>query len=75
MSTATPTPLRIRTPYYHPSRGGHAPGDLRDAFAEAVEAGRGDPNQTVELRDQTVTLARVAGLLWNCRDVMPGDLC
>jgi hypothetical protein len=41
---------------YNPAVGGHAPGDIRDAFAEAVDAYErwddGDPEPTVEVRDQ-----------------------
>ena len=61
--------------YYKPSRGGHAPGDLRDAFIAALDAYEawetGEPEPTVELRDEQVTLTRLCGLLWNCTDVLP----
>jgi hypothetical protein len=59
---------------YSPGRGGHAPGDVRNAFLEGVEAmWNGDRNPVVELRDQQVPLAEVCGLLWNCNDVLPGN--
>ena len=61
---------------YRPSRGGHAPGDVRDAFLEAIDAHQawqdGEPEPTVDLRDQAVPISRVCGLLWNCSDVLPG---
>jgi hypothetical protein len=63
---------------FHPARGGHAPGDLRDAFCEAVDAfdqwKAGAPEPTVELREQQLPISAVFGLLWNCSDIMPGDL-
>ena len=62
--------------FYTPARGGHAPGDLRDAFCEAVDAyedwKEGDPEPTVELRDKQVLISTVFGLLWNCSDTLPG---
>jgi hypothetical protein len=60
---------------YKPGRGGHAPGDLRNAFLEALDAyeswedGAAEPD--VELRDRQVKLSAVAGLLWNCSDIVP----
>ena len=61
---------------YRPARGGHAPGDLRNAFLEAVEAfevwEEGSPEPTVEVRDQPIRLSVLCGLLWNCSDIMPG---
>jgi hypothetical protein len=43
---------------YHPGRGGHAPGDLRDAFAEAVEdyIYGGSPEPFVDVRGHKVSL-------------------
>ena len=61
---------------YLPSRGGHAPGDVRDAFLEALdiyvnrEVGAAEP--MVELREQQVSLCQLCGLLWNCTDILPG---
>ncbi|MDP9165814.1 MAG: hypothetical protein M3O32_07105 [Actinomycetota bacterium] len=46
---------------------GHVASDLRDAFAERLA------DLSVPLND--ATLARLAGLLWNCTDVMPSGLC
>jgi hypothetical protein len=36
----------------------------------------GDDKQesSVELREQQIPISRVCGLLWNCSDIMPGDL-
>lgn len=63
---------------YKPAIGGHAPGDLRDAFGEAVDAYEqwedGAPEPTVELREQPVPISTVCGLLWNCADQLPGLL-
>ena len=61
---------------FNPSRGGHAPGDLRDAFLAGTDAlqswNAGDPEPCVELRDQVVPVSTVAGLLWSCTDILPG---
>jgi hypothetical protein len=68
-------PLLVQS-RYSPARGGHAPGDLRDAFLEAAQAyfdkKPGEPEPTVELREQRVPISKVFGLLWNCTDQMPG---
>lgn len=64
--------------FYLPSRGGHAPGDLREAFADAVDAfeawGGSDPGPTIEVRGGRLTVRAVCGLLWNCSDVMPSTM-
>jgi hypothetical protein len=64
--------------YYSPARGGHAPGDIRDAFVEAVDAyggwKAGQPEPMVDVREQRLTIRQVCGLLWNCSDCMPSDL-
>ena len=57
-------------------RGGHAPGHLRDAFHDWVEAGT--PTEfNIELNggDATVTARWIRGQLWNCSDTMPSSLC
>jgi hypothetical protein len=62
--------------HYKPHLGGHAPGDLRDAFHVAVDAvgeWEAGPEPKVELRDKQVPVSRVFGLLWNCSDTLPGD--
>lgn len=60
---------------YQPARGGHAPGDVRDAFLEAVNCyaqwDDGEPEPTVEVRGRAVSLSTVCGLLWNCSDIVP----
>jgi hypothetical protein len=69
-------------PYYHGRRGGHAPGHIRDAFCEAVHAFMGwdgtGPEPTVALEvnyePQPVTVSTMCGLVWNCSDVLPGEL-
>lgn len=62
--------------FYEPRVGGHAPGDLRDAFLDAVEGLRrrrpGTPIPLVEVREQQVPLLALCGLLWNCSDILPG---
>ena len=64
---------------YSPARGGHAPGDVRDAFLEALEDMRGwrtgTPEPTAEVRGQAIPISRLCGLLWNCTDIMPGHAC
>ena len=64
--------------FYSPARGGHAPGDLRDAFAEAVDAFAawrdGDAEPRVEVRERPVPISALCGLLWNCRDALPSLL-
>src|SRR4051812_9601520 len=61
--------------FYNPARGGHAPGDVRAAFAAAIEAydswEAGEAEPTVELREQQVSISNICGLLWNCTDTMP----
>jgi hypothetical protein len=60
---------------YSPARGGHAPGDVRDAFFAAVEAYDAweisEPEPTVELRGQRVPISQMCGLLWNCTEPEP----
>jgi hypothetical protein len=68
----------LKQSFYKAARGGHAPGDVRDAFCEAVDAyeawGDGEPEPSVEVRDQQVPINEVFGLLWNCIDVLPGSV-
>ena len=56
---------------YNPSRGGHAPGHLRNRFFELVETGEND----IDVKGEYPDIAKVSGLLWNCTDIMPGILC
>jgi hypothetical protein len=64
--------------FYKPGRGGHAPGDLRDAFRDALlafdEWQPGQPEPGVKLRDQVVPISDVFGLLWDCSDILPSTL-
>jgi hypothetical protein len=61
--------------FYSARRGGHVPGDVRDAFCEALEAfvswNDGEEEPTVELRERQVPISRIFGLLWNCSDILP----
>jgi death-on-curing protein len=65
----------LHASFFSASRGGHAPGDLRDAFEDALEAfqiwEQGRPEPTVDLREQRLPISRVCGLLWNCSDILP----
>ena len=64
------------------SYGGHAPGHVRDAFCKAVYAfhrwdGTGpEPKVEFEVNYQPtlISLSEACGLVWNCTDVLPGDL-
>lgn len=68
----------MRGSFYTAARGGHAPGDLRDAFEEAIDAYEvwnvGEPEPSVELREQDVPISKVFGLLWNCSDILSNRL-
>ena len=65
----------LRGSTYSPLRGGHAPGDVRDAFLEAIVAfmewAEGEPEPTVELCNRPVPICNVCGVLWNCSDTIP----
>ena len=71
-----PTQSVLAYSFYKPARGGHAPGDLRNAFLEAIEAyegwDEGQPEPEIEVRDRMMPISRVCGLVWNCSDIMPG---
>lgn len=59
---------------FDPRRGGHAPGHLREAFGEWAD----DTSQAVIAvgYDETeVPVSWLFGVLWNCSDIMPADLC
>lgn len=60
-------------------RAGHAPHDLREAFAGALylfmQSKVGDPLQPVDLQGMQVDLVKLTGLLWNCRDIAPRTTC
>lgn len=64
-----------------PRYDGHAPGHVRDMFLNAIEAfyrwrGKG-PAPTVEFEvhclPRQISLSEACGLLWNCRDILPGS--
>ena len=59
---------------YAPQRGGHAPSHLREAFEAWVAADR-PPAIEVGMDKTTVSARRLRGILWNCSDTMPSDLC
>jgi hypothetical protein len=62
-------------------RSGHAPGHVRDAFCNAVEAfvawKPGEPEPSVEYEvnhePRQVPVSHMCGLLWNCTDILPGN--
>jgi hypothetical protein len=60
---------------YNPARGGSAPGDLRAAFEEAVDAvcgwNDGEPEPTVDVRGRKMAVSAVCGLLWNSEEILP----
>jgi hypothetical protein len=53
---------------YNPSRGGRAPGHLRDEFKELVY-------EDSDAATEQGRLERLCGLLWNCSQIMPSALC
>lgn len=61
---------------YSPSKGGHAPNHIRDAFLEILDRMEdrepGEPVPSVEIGDREMSISDVCGLLWNCTDVLPG---
>jgi hypothetical protein len=69
----------IKFSEFSPSRGGHAPGDLRDSFIDSVDVieqwDASQPEPTVELRGHQVPVTRIIGLLWNCSDILGGPVC
>lgn len=60
---------------YSPSRGGHAPGHLREAFADWALAGSSSRMVVVGFDEQEKSAEWLLGQLWNCTDIMPSDLC
>ena len=63
-------------------KNGHAPGHVRDTACAAFEAwidwDGNDPEPTVEYEihrePHPISISRAAGLVWNCTDIVPGDL-
>ena len=60
--------IEYRKLHFTPSRGGHAPDTLRVEFEELV-------CDASDVAAQEERLERLCGLLWNCTDIMPSDLC
>jgi hypothetical protein len=68
--------------YYGHRKGGHAPRHIRDAACEAfqafIECDGDGPEPTVEVeihyKPRTMSISQVMGLVWNCSDILPGDL-
>lgn len=62
---------------FKPARGGHAPGDIRDAFLDVLGDLRrwspGTPEPAAEVRDRQMPLSALCGLLWNCTDALPSS--
>lgn len=64
--------LAHRSMRYDPRRGGHAPGHLRDAFCDWVEAGmRDDEVGAGVLYEGPRPLRWLLGQLHNCSDILP----
>jgi len=58
---------------YSASRGGHAPGHLREAFLDYILSD--SQNATVVIDEQERPLKWLLGQFWNCSDILPGDVC
>lgn len=60
-------------------RNGHAPGHVREAFLNAIDAfvswAEGEPEPTIEFEvnyePHQIPISRACGLLWNCTDIVP----
>src|SRR4051812_10301256 len=56
-------------------RDGHAPGHVREMFADVVDVYTewkvGQPEPTVEFDDDELSLSKAARRLYNCTDVLP----
>lgn len=59
---------------YKASRGGHAPGHLREALIEYISDVDG-PVGIVDVEGQEKPLRWLLGQLWNCTDIMPSMFC
>lgn len=60
---------------YKASRGGHAPGHLRDALLEYLNEGSDLDTVVVGEEERIVPLRWLVGQLWNCTDVLPQEYC
>jgi hypothetical protein len=65
---------RTGSTVYPYGNGGHAKGHLRDAFTMMAE-GDGPEWQLLQHDGLPLTEQRLIDLLWNCTDIMPGNLC
>jgi hypothetical protein len=59
------------TTAYKFGHGGHVGGHLRDAFEDFIDG----PHEEHFHNGKQLDLLALTGMLWNCTDVMPGDLC
>jgi len=89
MPTETRTADRLLTGRrYNPARGGHAPGHLRNAFCDWWEyhcyLDDREYDCDLDYLDDLVSVGDygdrrpvrwLVGRLWNCTDIMPGDIC
>jgi hypothetical protein len=61
-------------------RTGHAPGDIRDTFRNAVyesmdRDGHGpEPTIELEIQPRPITISKAHGLVWHCTDIIPGNV-
>lgn len=72
MNTPVP-PAPVGRRRWSPSRGGHAPGHIRERFSDWLEAGQ--PEQFENRDERVLTRDQILGQLWNCTDIMPSDMC
>lgn len=60
---------------FKPSRGGHAPGHLRELFVRLVDCEIEGDDDMPEIDGRKRTVDWLYGQLWNCTDTIPGDCC
>ena len=59
----------------------HAPGHVREMFVEAMKSyyrwkdGGPEPTVTYEINYEPheITISEACGILWNCKDILPGE--
>lgn len=60
---------------YNPSRGGHAPGHIRDAFLDYINNQVNEEGDKLDekayIDDSPVSIHWLIGQLWNCTDIIP----
>jgi len=71
-----PVPYTKPRRRYHPGRGGHAPGHLREAFLDWLDVYvEMTPEETtpppVEISGEMRPISWLLGQLWNCADILP----